>query len=114
MCDAVALANQLEQLLQSRQADEAGRLFLTQTSVLKVPGLIGSNTFEGPAKIVAKWKKDQEDGLKFLKKAPWAAAGPGVAKRKASVSILVMTAEVEETMTFTPTGKLDKMAVKKL
>ena len=70
MCDAVALANQLEQLLDGKQPDAAGEQFLTDASVFEVPTLFSSETFKGRAKIVAKWKKDQKDGLKFLKKHP--------------------------------------------
>eukprot|EP01061_Rhynchopus_euleeides_P028946 TRINITY_DN4723_c1_g1_i1.p4 TRINITY_DN4723_c1_g1~~TRINITY_DN4723_c1_g1_i1.p4 ORF type:complete len:115 (+),score=52.13 TRINITY_DN4723_c1_g1_i1:633-977(+) len=113
MCDAVALANQLDSLFDADQVDQAADLFLLDTSLFEVPTMFSSEKYKGKAKILARWRKDAKDGLKYDKAHPFTEVRPGVASRKATVSVLIITMHIQETLTFSPSGKLEKMIVKK-
>ena len=111
--DAIALGNQVVALRKSKCNEEALDLFITDETYLEVPTIFSTDKMTGREKIMKRWKKEDKDGLRFIREDPFTLVKPGVIQRTVVGEMLILKLTVTHTIHFTPEGKIDKMFVKK-
>ena len=112
--NAVELATRLVDLRKAKKSAEAADLFVTDATVMEAPGMLGSSTYKGKAKILKKWQEQDKDNMKVISEEPFRLVKPGVATRKIKAEVLIMKIEAQHTITFNSAGKITHMVVKKL
>ena len=110
----VELATRFVDLRRAKKSAEAADLFVTDDTVIDVPGVIGSSTYKGKAKILKKWKSEDKDDFKMISEEPWRLVKPGVATRQIKFEWLFLKMTVQHTVTFNAAGKMTHMLAKKL
>ena len=111
--DAIALGNQFVALRKSKCLQEALDLFITDATYMEVPTIIGHDKMTGREKIMKRWKKEDKDGLRFIREDPFTLVKPGVVQRTVVGEILILKLTVTHTIHFTPEGKIHKMLIRK-
>ena len=109
---AVELATRLVEFLKAGKCADAVAEFVTEATVIEVPGMVFSSTHKGKAKILKEWTKQFKDGMKPIKEPPFTSPKPGVAVRRLTVDVKIMNIDLNETITFKD-GKLVTMILKK-
>ena len=112
--NVVDLATRFVDLRTAKKSAEAVDLFVTDETVIDVPGLIGSGTYKGKAKILKKWQSEDKEDVKLIREDPWRFVKPGVATRQLKCEWLFLKMKLQHTVTFNSAGKITHMLVKKL
>ena len=112
--NAIELATRLVELRKAKKSAEACDLFVTDATTMESPGLLGSSTHKGKAKILKKWQEQDKKDMKVVSEEPFRLVKPGVVTRKITAEMLIMTLQVQHTVTFNAAGKITHMVVKKL
>ena len=112
--NAIELATRLVDLRKAKKSAEACDLFIIESTVMESPGLLGSSTYKGKAKILKKWKEQDKDDMKVISEEPFRLVKPGVVTRKITAEVFIMKITAQHTVTFNAEGKITHMVVKKL
>ena len=111
--NVVELATRFVDLRNAKKSSDAVDLFVTDETMIDVPGVIGSSTYKGKAKILKKWKSEDKEDFKLISEEAWRFVKPGVATRQLKAEWLFLKMKLQHTITFNSAGKITHMLVKK-
>ena len=104
--NAVVLASRLVDLLKAKKSSQAVSQFITNQTIMEVPGMLSSNMYKGKADILKRWKAQPNDGMKVLTEEPFRLIRPGVVTRKLRAKFILVKRDMQHTIEFNPAGQI--------